>query len=137
MWQPGSYIGQNNGIDDGLMRVNCSNQLAGEGSLNSLKAQVFPKALRYLWHGCKNLISRQIDFHKKEFGLVSDHPLLAAVMVANNNSSVCTGNVDFVALKDGADRFLGTCAGSERMKARAGRVEDFDLTVYYFYDFSV
>lgn len=58
-------------------------------------------------------------------------------MVANNDSPVRAGNVDFVALKDGADRFLGACAGSERVQARAGRVEDFDLTVYYFYDFSV
>ena len=58
-------------------------------------------------------------------------------MVADYDPSVCTGNVDFVALKDGADCFLGTCAGSELMQAGASRVEDFDLAVYYFYDFSV
>ena len=58
-------------------------------------------------------------------------------MVADYDPSVCTGNVDFVALKHGADRSLGAGASAEGVQARAGRVKDFDLTVYYFYDFSV
>ena len=67
----------------------------------------------------------------------SDNPLLASVMVANNDSSIRAGYVDFVALKDGADSSLGASSGSERVQARASRVEDFNLPVYYFYDFSV